>query len=89
MKGKKSIVARRVARSAMFHTTVDFFPFIYQGEFMRGKRGGTYFQPISYLDFFGGFGHFSLITQNSSEKKIHRLEKVSKNFEKFSYMYKV
>ena len=37
---------------------------------MRGEtvQGGTYFQPISYLDFLGVFD-ISLSSHNSSEKK--------------------
>ena len=39
---------------------------IYEGE--NDPGGGTYFQPISYLNFLGPFD-FSLSSHNSSEKK--------------------
>jgi hypothetical protein len=38
---------------------------------MRGETGpgGTYFQPIPYVDFLGSFG-LSLSSHNSSKKKV-------------------
>ena len=40
-----------------------------RGEMIWGPMGGTYFQPIPYVDFWGHLG-LSLSSHNSSEKKV-------------------